>query len=92
MAHQSTLRQALALPKISRFKLGGQQFEILALRTEPADGNKDVLTILLRMTNNGPYPDGFVNLTTALQLVTRPLLRFRRYCFWSRLVQLSTPN
>ena len=67
VAHQSTLRQALALPKISRFKLGGQQFEILALRTEPADGNKDVLTVLLRMTNNGPYPDGFVNLTTALQ-------------------------
>jgi TIR domain len=67
VADQSTLRQALALPKISRFKLGGQQFEILALRTEPADGKKDVLTILLRMTNNGPYPDGFVNLTTALQ-------------------------
>ena len=68
VAHQSSARQALALPKISRFKLGGQQFEILALRTEPADGSKGVLTILLRMTNNGPYPDGFVNLTTALQL------------------------
>src|SRR6185295_1012394 len=29
VAQQSSARQALALPKISRFKLGGQQFEIL---------------------------------------------------------------
>jgi hypothetical protein len=67
LGNESRERQALALPKISRFKLGGQQFDILALRSEPAGGDKDVLTVLLRMTNNSPYPDGFVNLTTALQ-------------------------
>jgi hypothetical protein len=58
--------RALPLPSLARFKLAGQQFEILGLRTEPV-GN-DLLTIRLRMTNNGPYADAFTNVAAVLEL------------------------
>lgn len=64
---KNAVRYALSLPKVSRFKLAGQQLEILALRKEPADVDKDLLTMLLRMTNNGPYPSGFTSLSTLLE-------------------------
>ena len=63
----ATSHRALPLPSMPRFKLAGQQFEILGLRTEPA-GNQDLLTIRLRMTNNGPYADTFTNVAAVLEM------------------------
>jgi hypothetical protein len=63
---QAKVHSALPLPSGARFKLGGQQFEILALRSEAA-GNQKRLTMRMRMTNNGPYPDTFTNATATLQ-------------------------
>jgi TIR domain len=65
-ARPATAHRALPLPSVARFKLGGQQFDILALRAEPA-GDHELLTMRLRMTNNGRYPDTFANVTTTLQ-------------------------
>ena len=64
---EATVRYALPLPKGARFRLAGQQFEILAVRREPADADGHLLTILLRMTNTGPYPAGFTGLTSVLE-------------------------
>ncbi|HSC05350.1 MAG TPA: toll/interleukin-1 receptor domain-containing protein, partial [Steroidobacteraceae bacterium] len=63
----ATAHRALRLPSVARFKLAGQQFEILGLRTEPA-ANQDLLTIRLRMTNNGPYADAFTNVAAVLEV------------------------
>ena len=62
----SELRRALPLPAVARFKLAGQQFEILALRSEPM-GDHDLLTMRLRMTNNRAYPDTFTDVAAVLE-------------------------
>jgi hypothetical protein len=62
----SGVRRALPLPAVARFKLAGQQFEILALRTE-ASGDQELLTMRLRMTNTGNYPDTFTNVAAVLE-------------------------
>jgi hypothetical protein len=62
-----TVYHSLSLPKVSRFKLRGQQFEFLGLRTETVDVDKDLLTVLLRMTNNGAYAATFTDLGALLE-------------------------
>ena len=66
-AAEKAVYYALPLPKVARFRLKGQQFEILALRKAPADADNDLLTVLLRMTNTSGYPAGFVDLSALLE-------------------------
>ena len=66
-AAEDAVRYALPLPKGARFRLAGQQFEILALRREAAGADQHLLTILLRMTNTGPYPATLADLKSVLE-------------------------
>jgi len=50
---------ALSLPAVSKVRVSGQEFQILAVRLEPRGGDSDLLSFLVRMTDHSEIGDVF---------------------------------
>jgi len=63
---------ALSLPAVSKVRVNGQEFQILAVRLEPRGGDSDLLSFLVRMTDHSEIGDIFSDDAFRLVLAEGP--------------------
>jgi hypothetical protein len=68
----SGLAYALSLPAVSKVRVNGQEFQILAVRLEPRGGDSDLLSFLVRMTDHSEIGDVFSDDAFRLVLAEGP--------------------
>jgi hypothetical protein len=68
----SGLAYALSVPAVSKVRVNGQEFQILAMRLEPRGGDSDLLSILVRMTDHSGIGDVFSGDAFRLVLADAP--------------------